>query len=127
MSEGAERTVAVTSTRPNLASHGVDITSWRDNGRFASALAGIFLEGSAAQTLSSPTGGTRGVELWGYVRERWWLVGAINNGDTVEIAGATQGFVQEMNVIGVFERLAVAATASVGTTTARFFPIDQWS
>ncbi len=126
MREQAEVTTAVSATRPSGGAAGVDVTSWRQNALFGPPLAAVFLDGSAAQALTSPTGGTSGVELWGYVKSEWWLIGYLNNGTQIDIVGSTQGFAQEMQVMGIFERLAVAATMSTGTCNARLFPIDHW-
>lgn len=126
MREQAELLIAVSATRPSGAGAGVDVTSWRQNALFGPPLAAVFLDGSGAQTLSSPTGGTAGPELWGYVKGEWWLIGYLNNGTDIAIVGAAQGFAQEMQVMGIFERLAVAATISAGTCNARLFPIDHW-
>lgn len=126
MREQAEVTTAVSATRPSGGAAGVDITSWRQNALFGPPLAAIFLDGSTAQNLTSPTGGTKGPEVWGYVKTEWWLIGYLNNGSQIDIVSSSQGFVQEMQVIGVFERLAIAATISSGTTNARLFPIDNW-
>lgn len=119
-------TVAVAAARPSLAGDGVDITSWRTNGEFSSRMAALFLDGSAAQTLTSPTGGTKGVELWGYRLSQWWLIGIINNGEDVVIVGTGQGFACEIDVVGIFEKLAIAGTPSTGSCQASLAPIQEW-
>jgi hypothetical protein len=118
-------TVAVAATRPSADGDGVDITGWRLGGGFGPSRAALFLDGSEAQTLTSPTGGADGPELWGYRLSQWWRLGYLNNGADIVIAGASQGFPTEVDVVGIFERLAVAATPSAGTTTAKFAPLQE--
>lgn len=127
MNESILATVAVSATRPILSSDGVSVTHWRANGAFAPPLAVVFLDGSTAQTITVPTGGSEGVELWGYRLSTWWKIGFLHNAADIVIAGASQGFAQEVNILGVFERLAVAGTPSSGTTQASFAPIDHWT
>ena len=119
--------VAVAAARPAVAGDGVDITSWRTSGQFSGPLAAIFLDGSQAQTINSPTGGASGVELWGYRLSQWWLIGYLNAGTAIPVVGVDQGFAAEVNVIGIFDRLAVAGTPSAGTTTAKLVPMEQWT
>lgn len=120
-------TVAVTAARPSAAGDGVAVTSWRTNGEFAPRLAAVFLDGSTAQTLASPTGGSEGPELWGYRLSQWWRIGVLNNGADIPIVGASQGFALRVDVVGVFERLHVAATPSAGTCQASLAPIQEWT
>lgn len=113
-------------TRPTLAGDGVDVLSWRTNGEYSSPLAAVFLDGDQALTLGPPTGGATGPELWGYRLGQWWRIGYLNDGEDVAIAGNVQGFAQAMNVVGIFERLCVAGTPSVGAVVAKLAPIDSW-
>ena len=122
----------ISAARPSLATDGVDITSWRDNGTFAPPLAAMMISGDEAMTLTSPAGGTRGVELYGYSvlngSGHWWLIGYVNDGQDIVIASATLGYAQEVDVLGVFTRLEVVAGGiPVGhTALAQFAPIDHW-
>lgn len=116
--------VAVVATRPSAAGDGVDISSWRSSGNFSNPVAAVFVDGSQAQTVDSPTGGSSGVELWGYRFSQWWLLGFLNNKTAIPIAGAAQGFAQQVDVIGIFERLAVAGTVSGGAATAKLVPLE---
>ena len=127
MIEGQLVTTTVTAARPSAASDGVDVTSWRwsNLGAFAPRRAVLFLDGSQAQTLASPTGGSEGPEVWGQVLGQWWRAGVVNNGASVEIAGASQGAALEIVVMGVFERLAIAGTPSAGTCVAKLAPIEE--
>ncbi len=127
MNESLLVSVAVSTTRPTTALHGADVTSWRTNGVFCSPLVAVFIDGTTTQTIDSPTGGTQGVELWGYRLSQWWLIGHLNEGSVIEIAGADQGFAASCNTIGVFERLSVAGTVSSGTAAAKMVPIDSWA
>lgn len=127
MNESLVVSVAVTATRPTVAGDGVDITGWRANGIFAPPLAALFIDGTIAQTVDAPTGGANGAELWGYRLSQWWRLGYLNDGAAIEIAGGVQGYAQEINILGIFERLAVAGTPSAGTTLAKMAPIDHWT
>ena len=118
--------VAISATRPSSGSDGVDITSWRTGGAFSSPLATVFVDGSQAANVTSPTGGSNGVELWGFRLSQWWLIGYLNNGSAIPVVGDTQGFAQEIDVVGVFDRLAVAGTMSAGSGTAKLVPMEQW-
>lgn len=120
-------TMPVTAARPVAAGDGVDITNWRVTGLFGPPLASVMLGGTLAANVSSPTGGANGVEVWGYVQTAWWLIGYLNNGADVPLAGAGQGFAQEMDVIGIFERLAIAGTPSAGVVTATLVPMASFS
>lgn len=112
--------------RPTLASDGVDILHWRTNGEFSTPLAALLIDGSLAMTIGSPAGGADGVELWGYRLAQWWRIGVVNDGQDVPIVGPGQGFGQAINVVGVFERLAISGTPSAGAATAILIPIQTW-
>jgi len=120
-------TVPISNTRPDDAGDGVAITTWRINGKFSPTRAALFLDGSAAATITAPTGGAEGPELWGYVQGQWWFVGYLNRGADVFIVDADRGFAQEIDVIGIFERLCVAGTQSAGAVAVKLAPIEQWS
>jgi len=116
---------AVTAARPSAPGDGVDVTSWRTNG-FSGASAAVMLKGSAAATVTSPTDGAQGVELWGYVLGKWRLIVELRDGRDITV-DADRGYAQEANVIGVFERLAIAGTVSAGAVTGQIAPIEGWS
>lgn len=120
------RSVAV-AARPSAGSDGVDITSWRTNGLFSPRYAVVHLDGSTAQTLQSPAGGSDGPELWGYRLSQWWRIGVLYNGADIPIAGASQGFALRVDVVGIFERLAIASVPSAGSCTASLVPIQEWT
>ena len=117
-------TVAV-GDRPSAASDGVDITTWRLDSSNAPRLAQVFIDGSGAASITSPSDGSIGVELWGYTMGQWWLIAVLNSGNDIPIAGDTQGFAQSVNEIGDFDRLAVAGTVSAGSATAKFAPLER--
>lgn len=118
---------AVAAARPTTDEDGVSILSWRTNGEFSGPIACVFIDGSLASTLDAPTDGANGPELWGYRLSQWWRIGYVNDGQAIELAGNLQGYVQEMNVIGIFERLCIAGTASAGAVVAKLAPIDSWT
>lgn len=118
--------VAVSANRPTNAGDGVSILDWRTNGEFSSPIAALFLDGTVAQTISSPTGGNDGVELWGYRLSQWWLIGVLNDGADIVIVGSGQGRALEVDIIGIFEDLAIAGTCSAGSNMAGLAPIQTW-
>src|ERR1051326_7244058 len=126
MNEGRLVTVPVTATRPSLATDGVDVTGWRDNGAFSPPLAGMFISGTVALTLNSPAGGTRGAELYGWRLSKWWLIGYLNDGNAIDVVSADVGYAQEVDILGIFTRLAVVGSVTAGVATAEFAPIDHW-
>jgi hypothetical protein len=126
-------TTQIASARPALSTDGVDITGWRDNGTFAPPLAVMMISGDEGMDLTSPSGGTRGVELYGYSggtggSNKWWLIGYLNDGLDIVLASAVLGYAQEVNVLGVFTRLAVVASGVPGghIANAQFAPVDHW-
>lgn len=126
MNDGRLVTTPIVTARPAGALAGVDITGWRDNGIFAPPIAGMFVAGSQALVLDSPAGGVRGAELYGWRLSKWWLIGYLNDGVAIDIGGADLGYAQEVNILGIFTRLAVVASVSVGTASVTFAPIDHW-
>lgn len=122
-------TTQVSATRPSISTDGVDITNWRTTSPYAPPLAALMLVGTAAANVSSPTGGSNGAEVWGYVtaQSEWFLIGYLNSQTAVPIVGSAQGYAQEIDVIGIFDRLAVAGTVSAGTVTAKLAPIDTYT
>lgn len=120
-------TMEVATTRPAAPGDGMDISGWKTNGQFSSPLAALFLEGTEAADIASPTGGANGVELWGRNDGKWWICGYVNNGAVVPIAGADLGFAQEIQIVGIFDRLYICGTPSAGTATAWIAPLPQWA
>jgi hypothetical protein len=114
----------VLATRPTTVAHGVDISAWTAD-KVAPVAVVCLLDGSEAATVADPTGGTGGVELWGYIQSKWYLLGYLNNGDDVPIAGDDGGFAAELGKAGIGTRLAIAGTASAGTVTYSFAPMEE--
>ncbi len=119
--------VPISAARPSVAADGVDVTNWRTNNAFSSPFVALFIDGTVAASVASPTGGADGVELWGYQLSQWWRLGVINKGAPIVLAGNLQGYATKINVVGIFERLALAGTPSAGVVSAKFAPIDEWT
>lgn len=117
---------AVMAAAPDDANDGADITGWRHVSEFCGALALVHLIGSEATTVAAPTGGGDGVELYGYRLGKWSLISELRDGREITLS-ATKGYAQAVNVIGIFERLAVVGDVSAGTVTAKLGPIEAWS
>lgn len=132
VNDGRWVTTPISSARPALSTDGCDITGWRDNGVFAPPLACMLISGDEAMTLTSPSGGSRGMELYGWRvtsgSGMWWLIGYLNDGQDIAIASAILGYGQEVEILGVFTRLFVAAGGVPGghVALAQFAPIDHW-
>lgn len=115
---------AVTAARPSLADAGADVSAWRMGHGFGRVL--IELDGSEAATLADPTGGTLGVEVWANfgTGTEWRLVAILNAGSDIPIVGAGQGWAVVLDLGVDATRLHVAGTASAGTVTATYTPIE---
>lgn len=114
----------LTGARPVSAGDGVDLATWKTGGGYVDLSGFIYFSGTLAASLTAPTGGTLGVELWGFKLGQWWLVGSLNNAAAIPIVSATLGAVTKSDLIGGFDRLFVAATTSAGTVTAQFVPLE---
>jgi hypothetical protein len=113
--------------RPATADDGVDITGWRTNLEFSAPYAVVFVECDAAATISALMGSI-GIELLGYrTNFGWRLIGYLNNAGQITIAADLIGYAQECDVLGVFERLCIAATVSAGTAIAKFCPLEYYT
>lgn len=119
--------IPVTAARPSIVTDGADVTSWRADGTYASRLASLFIGGTVACTITSPTGGASGVELWGYRLAAWWRIGYLNDGADIAITSATQGYATQVDTLGVFDRLAIAGTASAGVASSQAAPVESFS
>jgi hypothetical protein len=116
---------AVVGARPSAAGDGVDIAAWRKSA-YTPELAVVLLDGTLAAGLTAPGGGADGVELWGYVNSLWKFMGSLKSGGQINIIGATQGYAEEVQHVGIATRLAIAATVSAGVVTATFAPLELW-
>lgn len=114
----------ITGTRPVLATDGVDLATWKTGGAYGPVSAAIYFDGSAPATLTAPTGGAIGVELWGLKLGQWWLIGALNAGAAIVIVSETLGSTLQVEGVGGFDRLFVAGTSSAGAATAQLVPLE---
>lgn len=113
--------VIAAGARPVNAGDGADITGWRGAmGGYAPLWFTLFLFATAACNLTSPTGGANGVEVWMYFTDqaKWTLVGYLNKGQPIPIVGANQGYAENLEFVGIGDRLAIAAAASGGQTAS---------
>jgi hypothetical protein len=117
--DGQAQTHTVSATRPSAAGDGVDTSGFFIGWSRVS----ITLDADAARTLTSPTGGTAGVEVWGRAAGQWSIVGRLNSGTDIPLPGDTQGWIGTIDLGRSFDRLAVAGTPSGGTITAKFAPV----
>lgn len=116
----APAAAAISTTRPSDASaHGVDMTALRGVSRYT-----IKIDADAARTITSPTGGSSGVELWGCEQSQWSLIGLLNNGADITIIADTQSWSVTVDLGRSYDRLEVAGTKSAGTVTKQFIPIE---
>jgi hypothetical protein len=114
---------ALTGARPASASDGVDLAAWKTS-TYGPVSIEIYLDGTAAATITAPTGGTLGVELWGFKLDQWWFLEPLNAGAAIPIASNTLGAAQGVDGVGGFDRLFVAGTISAGTGSAQFVPFE---
>lgn len=112
---------ACTAARPSAAGDGVDTTALRGYGRIT-----IVIDADGARTLSDPTGGTEGVELWGYESgaAQWSRIGILNNGADIAVIADTQSWAVTLDLGRSYSRLHVAGTISAGAITYRIVPIE---
>jgi hypothetical protein len=115
----------VMAAAPDDANDGVSILSWRSTDEYSGAYAMVAVTGDTIGTVTAPVGG-QGVEIWGYRLGKWWLISELRDGRDIAV-GPLRGYAQAVNIIGVFERLAVVGTVSAGVATARLAPIELWS
>lgn len=117
----------IVAARPTAADDGVSVASWLLGGAYSTRLAVVEVDGSAAMTIGSPTGGTKGAEVWVQNRNlKWRRVGYLNDGDDVDIASATQGYASELNLVGLYSRVAIVGTPAGGTAIAHLIPVEQF-
>lgn len=121
----AERVVQhpITGARPALPSDGVDLATWR-RGSYTPVSARVYFDGTTAATVTVPTGGTAGVELWGFKLGQWWLIASLHAGAAIPIAADALGATEHIEGIGGFDRLFIAGTLSAGTGVVQFVPLE---
>jgi len=115
---------AITGARPTRSTDGADLVTWKTGGAYGPISVAIYLDGSATATVTSPTGGAIGVELWGFKLGQWWLIDVLNLGAPIAIVSDTLGATEQLDGVGGFDRLFVAGTLSAGNATAMFVPIE---
>ncbi len=115
---------AINGARPAALTDGVDLATWKTQGAYGFVSALIYFDGTGAATITAPTGGAAGVELWGLKSGQWWLIGSLNAGSSIVIVADTLGNVTQTDSVGGFDRLFVAGTMSSGTGTAQFVPLE---
>ena len=114
----APAAAAISATRPSdAATHGVDVTALRGVSRYT-----IKLDADQARTVTSPTGGTSGVELWGCEQAQWSFIGLLNNGADISIVANTQSWITVVDLGRSYDRLEVAGTGT--NVTKQFIPIE---
>ena len=113
----------LSGARPAAPTDGIDLASWQ-SGAYSPTEAQLYLDGTAAASVTAPTGGTAGVELWGFKLGQWWLIGSLRSGAAIPIASDVLGAAERIAGIGGFDRLFLAGTASTGTITARLVPVE---
>lgn len=109
--------------RPTAANQFADISGWRLGG-MAPREAILDFDGDAALTISSPTGGSTGPELWGVVNGNIRLLGSLH-ANPVVIAGDTEGYDEETEDAGLATGLYVAGTVTGGNATVSFIASDS--
>jgi hypothetical protein len=120
----------ISATRPTTIAHGVSIASWIQGGRFAFPNCTAFIQGDGAnRTITSPTGGAAGVEVWTWKNDavgvgRWWLVGYLDGGATVVVIDPG-GWAQLLEGVAIGTRLCISGTPSGGAPTYFFEPIEH--
>jgi hypothetical protein len=115
---------ALTGARPVSATDGVDLSTWKSGGAYGPVSAVIYFDGTAPTAVAAPTGGTLGVELWGFKLGQWWLIDVLNSGVQILIVSDTLGNTEQVEGVGGFDRLFVAGTISAGAGTAQFVPVE---
>lgn len=123
LTEKATAATATSTTRPTLVAHGVDISTWQHGGYQIPSFV-ITLTPDAARTLTSPTGGGAGPELYTWNGTTWVLIGYLANIATVTDVPAT-GYAEGFTNIALGTRLCVAGTKSGGTMTFSAAPVER--
>ncbi len=115
---------AIVATRPSVVGDGVSVASFP----YGTSRICIELDGDAAITLSDPTAGTLGVEVWAwdaaFSTGQWFLVGILNNGADILLVGAAQGWAEVLDLGRPYDRLCVSATESTGAATYTIVPLE---
>jgi len=119
----------VIGERPADVNAGASILGWRVNKQFSAPIAVVFIECNVAAQLTAPANGDA-VELFGYRSDSgigWRRIGYLNDAQLISVKADLIGYAQQVDVLGIFERLCVAATVSAGQAIARFAPMEYFS
>lgn len=120
---------AVVGARPTGSGDGVDISFWRGafgNGSLLPLNASWFIRSDGADcTLTSPAGGTRGLEVWLWKANKagtfkWHLTGYLMGGDDISIVDASGGACGPLAMIGGATRLCIAGSNTAGRSPTYF-------
>lgn len=107
------------TARPTAANEGVDLksgtTAWPALFPLAAT---VFLTAAGAVTLNA-VGGANSPEVWGYRVDhgKWYLLGVLNKGVAISILAASEGYAEQIQFPGVFDRLAIVG-AGAGAAAA---------
>lgn len=128
--DALKKTMVLAATRPTTAADGVDITSWRDVDGCAPSVFQLFLDGTAPCIING-LDSANGVELFGYVTVdgvgKWRWIPYVHNGAPIPILSAAIGWLQEMQRLGLYERLSIVGVPTAGVVTATFIPLKRRS
>jgi hypothetical protein len=117
----------LTGARPVSVADGVDTSTWR-SGAYGPFSAQIYLDGNQAASVTQPTGGTAGVEVWALKTvngsTQWYRIAVLNAGSPIPLVSDVLGESERLDFIGSFDRLFIAGTASAGAVTATFVPYE---
>ena len=123
-------TIVNAGTTPSAPTDGVDVSKWRAGLAYQNSAIVILLEGDGtARSLTTPTGGAGGAELWTYRKDasgvmKWWLLAYLNGAVAVPIPAAG-GRALDQTSLAIGDRLCVAATNAAGVVTYAFVPVEK--
>jgi len=113
-------TAAQPTTAPTSASDGVETEEAAPNGQTLPLKWLIEIHSSDRSTASTITdGGT----VYGYNGNSWFALGALNAG--TDIVVSTQGYSEVLSYIGLYERVAFAASGVTVNIDVFLTPIDE--
>lgn len=124
-----------TPTGTGTAANSVDISSWKDPAvyNYVPDACAVFLTGTGQGDTDKPLGVygiVTAADAPASIKNKAFLLAALNGGAVVQIGGATTGYSQELDGLGGFDKLAIggidgntATFANAITVTATFVPI----
>lgn len=114
----------LSAARPANAGDGTDVTIWR-SGAFTFPDVGVFIDTDAASVLSAIDANAAGVEVWGRQLGNWYYLAVLNDGLSIKLIGAGQGYSQELHDVGDYDELAIVAAKTAGNVTFTFVPMER--